>query len=637
MSSERWVHLEQHIPDSCLLSVFVYGPLEVWKRDISGHWELVGKEAWGKGRSARTVFKRLLVAPGRRLSRGAIQDDLWPDADDFVLVDKTIYNAINRIRRVTGKELVRTHGGSYEIADQLLIWTDYDVCEELLKEAENCGSTSAQSRPLLEQALGYLEQGELVEGESGTWVYGPRQKSEGLLRQCRFWLAQIYEGQGKLWQAGELYRAMLQNPPLDEDALCRLIAMFHRQGQTYKALKCFQEYKTSIENQGYTLSAALEHIVDTLQGHAVMPFLSPAPSSSTWMDGVFSPVHKISAPVTTIDLAPCERNVRTVLHIHRTSNAQSMLKDIDTDMQNLEYAEEQAQGEFQIQIRTLLLANGLLATKIVKDLRQYMLAYAYANNAVRIAKHLGNEALIATTKYTRGCTKLEWGLFGIMKQGRFCPDIQKIHDALRDFQSILLTISREPGMLHPQLQGFTQLQMSRAQHALFSASPEACEQPALFLADQAAEMAGRDPISDPYMRLMMTGTLSGLHLGGYYLVKAGILNTADLPNQSVIELHRLKRLTEQTYGQDETRNLAWSNITLAEALLGLKEYEEAAVKAKSAMITCYHIHSMQNAMMITDIYTRITTRSQNTSTEVKELGDMIHTWYGHELHDAISG
>jgi hypothetical protein len=69
---------------------------------------------------------------------------------------------------------------------------------------------------------------------------------------------------------------------------------------------------------------------------------------------------------------------------------------------------------------------------------------------------------------------------------------------------------------------------------------------------------------------------------------------------------------------------------MAEALFGLKEYNEATIKAKEALIACYHIRSTQNAMMITDIYSRIAASSHNQSTGVKELGDMLYEWYGNE-------
>ncbi len=59
----------------------------------------------------------------------------------------------------------------------------------------------------------------MCEGESGIWVYGLRTKSEDMLRQCRLWLAEAYGVQGKLWQAGEQYRAIVLTNPSDEESL----------------------------------------------------------------------------------------------------------------------------------------------------------------------------------------------------------------------------------------------------------------------------------------------------------------------------------------------------------------------------------------------------------------------------------
>src|SRR6202040_1907085 len=99
------------------------------------------------------------------------------------------------------------------------------------KAAENLGRISMQALPLVEQVLSYLERGELLEGEGGAWVYSLRKKSEDLLRECRLWLAESYEAQGKLLQAGLQYRAMTQSLPPDEEGLQHWISMLHRQGK----------------------------------------------------------------------------------------------------------------------------------------------------------------------------------------------------------------------------------------------------------------------------------------------------------------------------------------------------------------------------------------------------------------------
>jgi DNA-binding SARP family transcriptional activator len=280
------------IPSSCRLRVFLHGPLEVWKREDSGVWKLVDKDAWGKGRPARSVFKRLLVANARRLSRGSLQDDLWPDTENFELADKNVYNAINQIRRVIGKNLVRTVETIYEVADQSLIWVDRDACEALLKEAEDRGYTSIQVLPLLEQALEYLGRGELLEGESGTWVYRLRKKSEDMLRQCRLWLAESYEIQGKLWQAGEQYRALCTTLPPDEDALQRWLEMLYRQGKRQDALKCFQEMRNFMEVQGFPPSNTLEQVVASLENREDLNRREATKRISTLASSLLLTVHQ---------------------------------------------------------------------------------------------------------------------------------------------------------------------------------------------------------------------------------------------------------------------------------------------------------------------------------------------------------
>src|SRR5581483_2955119 len=158
------MQLEQDIPDSALVRVYLLGPLEIWKRDPSGTWKLVTKDKWKNSKPARSVFKRLLVQPGRRLARSTIEDDIWSESENFELVAKSAYNAISLIRGVIGKSLVTCWEAAYEMASQSLVWTDLDACSALLKEAENRGQGSIQAVPLLEQAIILLERGELLEG-----------------------------------------------------------------------------------------------------------------------------------------------------------------------------------------------------------------------------------------------------------------------------------------------------------------------------------------------------------------------------------------------------------------------------------------------------------------------------------------
>ena len=177
---------------------------------------------------------------------------MWSESENFELADKNVYNAILLICGVIGKPLAKLRIAAYEIAGQALVWTDIDAASSLLKAAENQGYTSPLALACLERALVYLERGELLEGEYGKWCYAFQKRGEDLLRQCRLWLAESFESQGKLWQAGEQYRALRATMSPNEQALQHWIALLNLQGKSQEALKCYQDVTEMWEAQGYS-------------------------------------------------------------------------------------------------------------------------------------------------------------------------------------------------------------------------------------------------------------------------------------------------------------------------------------------------------------------------------------------------
>jgi DNA-binding SARP family transcriptional activator len=257
---------EQTLPASYRLWVLLHGPLVVYRRLQDESWVPV---KWGQGKMTKSVFRRLLAAPGRRLSRGNLVDDVWSENEDAA--DGTsIYTVISLIRAAIGKDLITTYETGYEIAGQAAVWVDLDAAENLLKEAEDQGYTSLAALPLLEEALSYLERGPYLEGETGRWRYPFQAKSEELLKQCRFWLAESYEEHHKLLQASLQYRALLHTLPPDERALQLWITMLLRHGRMTEALKCYQDVKAFIEAQGFGLSPLIEQTLNE-QFHSTDP------------------------------------------------------------------------------------------------------------------------------------------------------------------------------------------------------------------------------------------------------------------------------------------------------------------------------------------------------------------------------
>ena len=115
------------------LRVSLHGPLAVSKCFADGSWKPV---AWGQSIIARTVFRRLLAAPGLVFTRTTgSRRRVWPESD-FEVADSSLQVAISLIRSAIGKDLVTTWDGGYEIAGQALVWIDLDAAEALLKAAE---------------------------------------------------------------------------------------------------------------------------------------------------------------------------------------------------------------------------------------------------------------------------------------------------------------------------------------------------------------------------------------------------------------------------------------------------------------------------------------------------------------------
>ena len=78
---------------------------------------------------------------------------------------------------------------------------------------------------------------------------------------------------------------------------------------------------------------------------------------------------------------------------------------------------------------------------------------------------MNDSDMLATALFTRGWTRLEWGLFGTMKQGVFQIQQDKISAAIRDFQAAMQVFPGQDGKeeMHPQLLGVLTVYLSRAQ------------------------------------------------------------------------------------------------------------------------------------------------------------------------------
>ena len=381
------------------------------------------------------------------------------------------------------------------------------------------------------------------------------------------------------------------------------------------------ENKIPVDMNKRKTIARLLKIPPILFGLATLEEVTLAPRSHTLSTGT----SRTHLQRVAVDTTKYQSNVRTIWQLHETSSARSARSQLSSDIQDLESLESQTQGDLRYHVQEMLLSHLILATHIVRDQRQFNGAYQYANEAVRVAKSTEDSDLIATTLFTRGWTRLEWGLFGTIEKGIFQVQQDKIKGAINDFQEALdlFPAQNNKESMHPQLLGVLIMEMSRAQAVLAVARSENISPSILIALDNVADTVDKQQIDDPYTRVLMRGSRTSWHESSYLNIRATIFNVAGLPGQALKELNTIEKLTAGTYSRDETRRFVWRDIQMANVYMGLGELGTATIYAKQALLSCQDINSVTNIAIITDIYGRLLHSPHKASSDVKEMGDIL--------------
>ena len=369
------------------------------------------------------------------------------------------------------------------------------------------------------------------------------------------------------------------------------------------------------------LIARLLNIPPMLFGLAVLENVELKPHPT--IAGATTSAGHTALPKVTADITKYQRNIRNFVTLHFTSQAQGELEHINGDIQELESLEQQSRGDLQIHIQELLFSYYLLAAKVVGDQRKFILSHYYANQVVRVARATDDIDLIATAKYTRGRTYLEWGMYGKLKERIFQVQGDKIDKAIRDFEDAKSAAEHADKKLHPQVVGLIDAHLSRAYAIRSVSTGEEIPALAVTLINSAEEKADSQPINDPFERQLVTGSLKGFVKGDYHINKAGSLTIMGEPDAALNEITALESLRRGRIGKHFTRNQIWIDIVTADVHMGMEEFEEATKLAKRALVACRDINSVNNFIHIVDIHGRLLKSAYKAESDVAQLGDMI--------------
>ena len=199
-------------------------------------------EAWASGRG-RAVFEYLLIHRHGKVRRDRLMSVFWPEATPDAArnsLNVALHGLRQSLRAAAGDIAVVIHrDGSYFIEPSLDVWVDVEVFEERLKSAhQHLASDELLSAQADFEAAICLYQDEfLADDPYEEWAAVTREH----LRLCYLdsldWLGRLRLDSGDYNGCVDVCLKLLACDSCREDAQCRLMRCYSRQGQLQLALR----------------------------------------------------------------------------------------------------------------------------------------------------------------------------------------------------------------------------------------------------------------------------------------------------------------------------------------------------------------------------------------------------------------
>ena len=233
-------------------------------------------EVWSSGRG-RAVFEYLLVNHHSKVRRDRLMSMFWPDVTSDAArnsLNVAIHGLRQSLRAAVGDTPVVIHQDqAYFIEPKLEIWVDIEVFEEQLKAAHrHLASAELVKAEAAYEAATWLYQGEfLADDPYEEWAMIPREH----LRLC--YLDALDRLSGLRLNSGDyagcvaVCLKLLGCDSCREDAHCRLIRCYSRQGQVQLAIRQYHSCVAALRAElGVAPAAATTELFDRLRRREVI-------------------------------------------------------------------------------------------------------------------------------------------------------------------------------------------------------------------------------------------------------------------------------------------------------------------------------------------------------------------------------
>jgi tetratricopeptide (TPR) repeat protein len=284
-------------------------------------------------------------------------------------------------------------------------------------------------------------------------------------------------------------------------------------------------------------------------------------------------------------------SLRLYWELYFTSTAYDSVEDIKLWLRHLRTLASEVSGYQRQQLVELVCQYHQLTAHILRDQRDYSSAMNHANRAVKIAKSLGNNELIASALLRRGFISFD--------QGDFTTALVDLDTALP-----FAKYARAP------LRGFI-YQVAGHYHSHIQQSM-ADEIQAIKLLDQAGHIIRQGNLEDDQ-------SFVRFNAGWYHTERAEALIAINRPSDALDELDR----AERQLGPDQPRRRAHIDIFRAKAYLKQEDFSSAADLAEEAYIVSKAVKSELNIARISEICEQLNRSKHGNSPQVQRLKLML--------------
>jgi len=201
-------------------------------------------ENWPSGRG-RAVFKYLLLHRDQPTPRDVLMDRFWPDVPPESArnsLNVALHGLRQALKMACDVPIVIFQDGAYRLNPDISIWLDVEDFEQHVRAGQQLEATGqlAAATAEYEVATGLYQGDFMADDPYEEWPVLPRERLRVAYLDTLDRLGQLYFSQGQYAACATLCQLTLAQDNCREDAHCRLMRCYSRQGQYHLALRQYQ-------------------------------------------------------------------------------------------------------------------------------------------------------------------------------------------------------------------------------------------------------------------------------------------------------------------------------------------------------------------------------------------------------------